>query len=697
MKKTYMTLTPIALVATMMMSQAYADQAVLQDVVVTATPMTSPLVVETDPKLTKQPLPAHDGGDYLKTIPGFSIQRKAGADGEVNFRGLSGSRVNILVDNESVVGGCSYRMDGPTAYIYPELYDKLTIVKGPQTVLYQGNGSAATVHYEKDVKEFKEPGYDLYASGLVGSFGRHDEVVDANVGNSKFFANISGSNSESNDYKDGAGNKVRSAYRRYTGGVTIGTTPNENVRTEFSATRSDGYALYADRAMDGKQLKRDNYSAKISVKNVSDRIEKVQLSITKTLVDQIMDSITYRLNPIVHVPANKYEGSQSMKHDVTSVRATADVRLTQSTKAIFGIDSVTSTHSKDANPHTQYGASDRNFADDSKFSNVSLFGEFVTKYSNKDLLKYGYRADIWEVKDLRPSSHSAWYDGHSDTSGQKRTETTNSGFVRYENKDGYMPNATTYVGVGRNERMPDYWELITNKRVGNNYAGYSNASAMQSTKTEKTNQLDFGILSQGAKSSMGISGFYSKVQDFVLIDYSSGAYWSDYGVVGTTRNINATLYGGELTSSYQLANNLKSTVAGFYTKGTNDTDNLPLAQVAPLEGRLSLVYDDKTYTLGGLMRVVAAKTSYSVGQGSISGKDIGATGGFSIFSLHAGYKPNKKVNLIAGVDNIFDKNYAEFISRAGSNNGSAIGGYPVTTRVNEPGRTAWLKATIALD
>ena len=687
MKKTYITLTPIALVATMMMSQAYADQAVLQDVVVTATPMTSPLVVETDPKLTKQPLPAHDGGDYLKTIPGFSIQRKAGADGEVNFRGLSGSRVNILVDNESVVGGCSYRMDGPTAYIYPELYDKLTIVKGPQTVLYQGNGSAATVHYEKDVKEFKEPGYDLYASGLVGSFGRHDEVVDANVGNSKFFANISGSNSESNDYKDGAGNKVRSAYRRYTGGVTIGTTPNENVRTEFSATRSDGYALYADRAMDGKQLKRDNYSAKISVKNVSDRIEKVQLSITKTLVDQIMDAITYR--PNYNWYGSFWEGSQSMKHDVTSVRATADVRLTQSTKAVFGIDSVTSTHSKDTNPHHQYLASDRNFADDSKFSNTSLFGEFTTKYSSQDQLKYGYRADIWDVKDLRVS-------GASDTSGQKRSETTNSGFIRYENKDGYVSGATTYIGFGHNERMPDYWELVANKRsgTGNDYS--TDASALQSTKVEKTNQIDLGLLSKGVKSSVGLSGFYSRVHNFILIDYR-GTWASEGGAIGSARNINATLYGGELTSSYQLANNLKSTVAGFYTKGTNDTDNLPLAQVAPLEGRLSLVYDDKTYTLGGLMRVVAAKTSYSVGQGSISGKDIGATGGFSIFSLHAGYKPNKKVNLIAGVDNIFDKNYAEFISRAASNDWVRVSGYASSIRVNEPGRTAWLKATIALD
>ena len=46
-----------------------------------------------------------------------------------------------------------------------------------------------------------------------------------------------------------------------------------------------------------------------------------------------------------------------------------------------------------------------------------------------------------------------------------------------------------------------------------------------------------------------------------------------------------------------------------------------------------------------------------------------------------------------GVDNLFDKAYAEFINRAGV----ALAGYDSTTRVNEPGRNWWLKLRIALD
>ena len=170
MKKTYITLTPIALVATMMMSQAYANHTVLDDVVVTAAPMSQPLVVEVDPKIPRQPLPAHDGADYLKTIPGFAVMRKGGTDGEAIFRGMAGSRLNILVDDQNIVGGCSFRMDAPTAYIFPEAYDKLTVIKGPQTVEYANMGTAATVKFDREPKKYEKNDSSAYLSGLVGSF-----------------------------------------------------------------------------------------------------------------------------------------------------------------------------------------------------------------------------------------------------------------------------------------------------------------------------------------------------------------------------------------------------------------------------------------------------------------------------------------------------------------------------------------------
>lgn len=77
-----------------------AETASLDEVVVTAPQSTQPLTVKTDPKKPRQPVPAHDGADYLKTIPGFSVIRKGGTDGDPVLRGMAGSRLNILLDGE---------------------------------------------------------------------------------------------------------------------------------------------------------------------------------------------------------------------------------------------------------------------------------------------------------------------------------------------------------------------------------------------------------------------------------------------------------------------------------------------------------------------------------------------------------------------------------------------------------------------
>src|SRR5512146_273391 len=148
----------------------------LDEVVVTAPQSTEPLIVRTNPKKPRQPVPAHDGADYLKTIPGFSVIRKGGTDGDPVFRGMAASRVNVLIDGEQLLGGCGMRMDPPTAYVFPEAYDRIVVTKGPQTVLRGPGNSAATVSFERDVRRFAETGYLANASLLGASFGRSDLV-----------------------------------------------------------------------------------------------------------------------------------------------------------------------------------------------------------------------------------------------------------------------------------------------------------------------------------------------------------------------------------------------------------------------------------------------------------------------------------------------------------------------------------------
>lgn len=75
----------------------------VEHLVITGEAPDAPGIVITDPKKPRQPLPAHDGADYLKTIAGFAVTRKGGADGDAIFRGMAGSRLGILVDGENIL------------------------------------------------------------------------------------------------------------------------------------------------------------------------------------------------------------------------------------------------------------------------------------------------------------------------------------------------------------------------------------------------------------------------------------------------------------------------------------------------------------------------------------------------------------------------------------------------------------------
>ena len=60
-----------------------------------------------------------------------------------------------------------------------------------------------------------------------------------------------------------------------------------------------------------------------------------------------------------------------------------------------------------------------------------------------------------------------------------------------------------------------------------------------------------------------------------------------------------------------------------------------------------------------------------------------------MLSINGGWRINRNVTLQAGIDNVFDKTYAESISRPGSHIDPSLG--VKTMRVNEPGRQFWVR------
>src|SRR5690606_35357335 len=148
-------------------------------------------------------------------------------------------------------------------------------------------------------------------------------------------------------------------------------------------------------------------------------------------------------------------------------------------------------------------------------------------------------------------------------------------------------------------------------------------------------------------------------------------------------NVNARIAGGELGATYKPAPRWELGATLAYAWGRNRSGGRALPQIPPLEARLSATYDDGTWSASALWRIVAAQRRYALNEGNVVGKDFGPSAGFGVFSISGGYAVNRKVKLVIGVDNLFDKRYGEHLILAGN----AGFGYAANTAINEPGRS----------
>ncbi|WP_025821282.1 TonB-dependent copper receptor [Shewanella marina] len=618
-------------------------------IVITGELMRKPLSVVTDPKKPRLPLPAYDGAGFLKTIPGFSISRKGGAGGDPSLRGLGGSRINIVNDGQHVYGTCGGRMDPPTAYIYPESYDSIEVIKGPQTVRHGPVGSAGTVLFEKDKQGYGAQETSGRASITAGSFERLDYVVELNAGNENHYFEVAANQSASDHYKDGHGNPIQSSYDRRNMDVALGWTPSDDSLLELRYGKSDGSAEYADRANKARVIENENVTLMGEHMINGQYLQSIEFQAYHNENDHVMDQFDQGVN-----------SGSNVRRSTLGAHLWAQWSIGALTM-VTGADTQDSTHKgRSINPATDNGLDDllaKTFKENMSYQQYGLFAEFEYDF-NPVLLVTGLRYDHWQTE------------LHIAQQGERQDDLF-SGFARIEHE---FDQNQYYFGVGHAQRMPDYWEIMKSSSANNSQKAFN-------IKPEQTTQLDLGWIYDAQSITLSSALYYGQIDDYIVIDNNGGASHS--------RNIDATIWGGELGMEWRITEALQSQISVVYAHGNNDTDNVALGQVSPLEGRFSLDYRINDWSLGLLWRVVDNQSRVAIGQGNISGQDLGESAGFGTLALNAGWQHSEHLRLTFGVENLFDRYYSEHISRSGA--GNDVPGSVPTFKVNEPGRNLWLK------
>ncbi len=585
---------------------------------------------------------------FLK-IPNFSVAKKGGGGAEIFYRSQGGGRLPIFVNGSNLNGGCGGRMDTTLTYVFPQNYNTITLLKGPQDVRW-GAMSAGGVLFEREILRLDSPSFNANADALVGSFDRLDFNAYLSAGNALGNVQALYADYRRNDYQDGAQEIVHSEYQRRSGVVIGSFTPSETSALELSVDIGQGGAAYADRAMDGRAFDRESYSARFQ--NYFDK-DLLDLRAYYNSIDHIMDN--YTLTNGKPKVGNLYSLSNPKR---TNSGARVEYqKVLELSKWYFGGDIERGEHQTRASTGKNTrgeaeAALQQGYQPNYTFDSAGVFTQGEWYAGAQSGFFAGVRGDYVETKAHRLN--------------QTKEQMALSAFSRYEH---YLRDSTFYVGLGVAERIPDFWEV---SKVGG-----------MDLKKEANTQLDMGWNYQGEQLSTSLSGFVSYIRNYVLLDYTTAQTRSF--------NTNALLSGVEAEATYELLPDTYCEAMLGYTYGQNTREDKPLAQVAPLSGSIALKYDNQRVFLKCELFANAKQTRSDAGYGNVIGKDFGDSSGFAILNLYGGLR-YENWQALMGIENCTHKLYSYHLSK------NSIGlnvENPISDRIYEIGRNAWAKVKYA--
>ncbi|HPF45649.1 MAG: TonB-dependent copper receptor [Alphaproteobacteria bacterium] len=631
-----------------------------------------------------------DGGDFLQSIPGVTASRFGGHGVEPIIRGQSQNQLNIIADNAFIYGGCPNRMDPPSSYLDINSFDEIIVTKGYQSVLNGPGASGGSVILERHAPELTAE--TSISGSLNGGYETNGDTwhSGANLigGNDKMYVRGNGSIKEAGNYKDGQGKEVRSSFNERSGGVTLGFTPNENhFYVGYDIHQVDD-ALFPGAGMDSPLSKVQTIRSGFEREFDDGVVRKIDASAYLSMADHIMDN--YSLRP-----------AGAMLSRVTSESDTYGANL----KTDFAIGeqilktSVDFRHNnRDANRYQGMMANNVNMLQSVMWPDITaieigLAAETTYTLSVDDRLTLGGRYDYVNVTYGRANETSMVtglsandiYTQFYGFGAREKTEHNFGGLIRYEHD--IDNTVTAFAGISRSIRTADATERgLANFMVmmGDNRSWVGNPELAP----EKHHQFDVGLKAETNEWDFSVSGYLNRVSDYILRDSARG----QAGILVTApnadvyRNIDALLAGFEVEANWAISPTVRVNGDATYTYGENLDDNMPLAQIPPLQGSFGVNWQaHEIVELGANMRWAMKQTRVDTNPLIGTGRDVGQTSGYAVVDLKATITPIDPLTVTVGVSNLFDQTYANHLNRSNVSD-------PTEIRVNEAGRSFYLQA-----
>ena len=262
---------------------------------------------------------------------------------------------------------------------------------------------------------------------------------------------------------------------------------------------------------------------------------------------------------------------------------------------------------------------------------------------------------------------------------------------------------SVYAGIGRKTRSPYYveryayipLEATAGLADGNNHIGNIDLDP------EVSYEIDLGTDFEGQRLTFSPQIFYRRVNDYitgVAVDDTPGTIDSDVERVSNVNgdptplryaNVDAELYGVDVAAAYAISDAWRVDAGAGYTRGKRpDTDD-DLYRIAPANLRAGLTWDHAEWRVSLTQRYIFKQDHVSKTHEDSRLADP-ETAGYALTDIAASYRVSPSVTVTAGLDNLFDKGYRDFLAGYNRAGGSDI---DIGQRLPGAGRNAYLNLT----
>ena len=608
-------------------------------------------------------------------VPSIDMNRRSGIANDILIRGQKRDNISVEVDGTKVHGACVNRMDPPTSHILASQIDEIEVIEGPFDVETFGTMSGGVkIKTKKPTKDFSGE-----ITGGVGSWGYKKLGATVSGGNDTVRVLVSASTESSGQYEDGDGNTISQqidnavaagivpaanaihpdyknmdAYDKKSimAKAFVNVTNDQELRLSYTGNRSDNI-IYGNTQMDAVYDDSNIYSIEYNIHNLTELYKDLNLQYYYSDVDHPM-STQFRANEATNYKTNKLKTSmQGIK-----IKNNFDM---DNYKLVFGLDG--SKRTWDGTSYTTNVATGAVSAvavslTPTETTNHAAFAK-LTKQVGKLNVKIGARYDITNIQPEDASNISRDYNA------------LNANMVTTYN---ITKDDKVFLGFGQAYRVPDARELyLTAPTPGN-----------QNLEQTRNREIDLGYESASDTFNFKIKAFYSKLSDYIYYKRTSG-------MNASAQNIDAKVYGTEVSGEFFATDNVTVDASIAYKRGKKDqvitgqTDK-DLADMAPLRATLGATYEYANNS--NISAEIQASDKWDTIDSDNGEQNIS---GWAILNLKAKHAFGKTIDLTVGVNNVFDATYA--ISNTYSDLVLLSTGTSTEMLMNDPGRYLYTNLT----